>query len=328
MPRKTVQRLRASVIIPAYNAEKTLQACIDGLMQQTRIPDEIIVVDDGSEDRTKTIAEAYSLVTLLSQKNQGPAKARNVGAQNANGDVIVFLDSDCVPEKNWLEELLKPFANEKVVGVQGAYKTRQTSVVAQFDQADIEYRYERMKRAKKLDWIGSYSAAYLRKIFLEEKGFDETFPKASGEDAELSYRLAEKGFVLVFAPNAIVYHTHPAHIIHYLYVKFFRAYWRMRMYIKYPQKVIGDSYTPNNLKYSVVLALLTFFLTAGTIIFPAWGIWAVACVLGFFVLFSCSFSPAKLGIVLWATGFILYFFRSIIFAAGLISGFLDRRVWA
>ena len=327
MVRKKNVLLQASVIIPAYNAQKTLPACIDALLVQSILPNEIILVDDGSTDETKTMAEAYSLVKVISQKNMGPANARNHGARAAKGDVIIFLDSDCVPEKNWVEEMLRPFADEKVAGVQGAYLTRQTSLVARFEQADIEYRYERMKRAKKLDWIGSYSAAYRRKIFLDEKGFDETFPKASGEDAELSYRLAEKGYVLLFAPHAHVYHTHPAEVLHYLRVKYFRAYWRMRMYLKHPEKSVKDSYTPTTLKLSVVLALASVAFAAATFILPVWEYWSVASLIGFFVLYAHSFEPFRPSLSVWVAGLILYFLRSLSFAAGMTAGFLDRRVW-
>ena len=138
MPRKKSVQLDVSVIIPAYNAEKTLPNCLDALLNQSTKPNEIIVVDDGSKDETKTVAESYSLVKVIAQKNQGPAKARNAGARAAKSEIIIFLDSDCVPEKNWVQEMLVPLADEKVAGVQGAYKSKQTSLVARFDQLDIE----------------------------------------------------------------------------------------------------------------------------------------------------------------------------------------------
>jgi glycosyltransferase involved in cell wall biosynthesis len=342
---RTKKALNASIIIPAYNAEKTLPACLDALLNQTTKPSEIIVVDDGSTDKTSTVAKSYSLVNLISQKNKGPANARNNGARVAESEIIIFLDSDCVPEKNWVEEMIKPFENEKVVGVQGAYKTKQESLVARFDQLDIEYRYERMKRAKKLDWIGSYSAAYRRKVFLGEGGFDDSFPKASGEDAELSYRMAEKGHLLIFATNAIVYHTHPEKFWKFLDIEFFRAYWRMRMYIKHPLKAVRDSYTPQGLKISVIfgaglivgaiLSLLAFLFQFHRL--PNVGIF----VLLFFVaglglavggiigvnLFFLSFvyrRDAKVGLL--AT--MMIFFRSIVFGLGVIRGFMDEKVRA
>lgn len=344
MAKKTKQSFpSASIIIPAYNAENHLQACLDALLQQTIHPEEIIVVDDGSTDGTRTIAESFSLVTYLTQKNQGPAKARNAGAKKASGDIILFIDSDCVPEKNWLEEMLKPFEDENVVGVQGAYKTKQKSLTARFDQLDIEYRYERMKKKETIDWIGTYSAAYKRKVFLDARGFDETFPKASGEDSELSYRLAERGMILKFAPTAIVYHTHPDSLIHYLRVKFFRAYWRTRMYVKHPQKSVQDSYTPHVLKINffvgglfllvlayLTLRLLTSDLSRALIVSEMMQLvyfLAVIILIIIIALYDFLLLVARKDVFLVPFAIILTFLRSITFVLGAGFGLLDWRVW-
>lgn len=333
----------ASIVIPAYNAEKHLQACLDALLQQTIHPEEIIVVDDGSTDSTRTIAESFSLVTLLTQKNQGPAKARNAGAKKARGDVVLFIDSDCIAEKNWLEEMLKPFEDENVVGVQGAYKTKQKSLSARFDQLDIEYRYERMKKKDTIDWIGTYSAAYKRKVFMDAKGFDETFPKASGEDSELSYRLAEQGMVLKFAPNAIVYHTHPNSLLHYLRVKYFRAYWRTRMYVKHPQKSVQDSYTPHVLKINffvgglfllvlayLALRLLTSDLSRALIVSEIMQLVYFLIIIFLVIviaLYDFLLLVARKDLVLIPYAILLTFLRSIVFVLGAGFGLLDWRVW-
>jgi len=244
--------VKASVIIPAYNAEKTVRECIQGVLNQTQKDFELIVVDDGSTDNTPKIVESFKKAKLLKQQNGGPAKARNAGAKMAKGDVLVFTDSDCVAEKNWLEGMLKPFSDKSVVGVQGAYKTKQQSAVARFVQYEIEERYDRMKRSSKLDWVGSYSAAYQKKMFLEAGGFDESFPVASGEDPALSYTMAEKG-KLVFNPKAIVYHQHPETVKKYFWVKFHRAYWRTLLYKRFPQKMVLDSFTPQGLKAQIAM---------------------------------------------------------------------------
>ncbi len=254
----------ASVIIPAFNSEKTIGECIAALNEQEfpKKEFEIIVVDDGSTDNTKKIAEMLG-ARVFPQKNSGPAKARNNGARKAKGGILVFTDADCMPEKNWIAEMLEPFSDLEVAGAQGAYRTRQKSIVARFAQMEIEERYERMKRfSGKLDWVGSYSAAYRKKDFLEAGGFDESFPKASGEDPELSYRIAKQGKKLVFNPKAIVYHTHPSTLKKYFWSKFWRAYYRVPMYGKHPDKAIRDSYTTTELKLQIAAQYASWLLLA------------------------------------------------------------------
>ena len=171
---------------------------------------------------------------------------------NKNQPIDVLSVSTKLKEKNWLEEMVKPFSDPKVVAVQGAYKTKQKSEIANFIQLEIEERYVRMKRANHLDWIGSYSAAYKKDIYLKEGGFDSKFEIASGEDSDLSYRLSEKGLKLMFNPKAIVYHAHAESLENYLKKKFGHAYWRVTLYSKHRQKMMKDSYTPQELKLQLI----------------------------------------------------------------------------
>ncbi|MCH7902838.1 glycosyltransferase [archaeon] len=251
--------MKASIIIPAYNNEKTIQECLRACKQQTVKPLEIIVIDDGSTDRTTELAKSENVI-VFSQKNSGPAKARNLGAEKSKGDILIFTDSDCVPEKNWLQEMLSPFKDKEVVGVQGAYKSKQKSIIAKFNQLEIEERYERMKKSKEIDWIGSYSAGYRKKDFQEANGFDESFPKASGEDPELSYKLAKQGKKLAFNPKAIVYHYHPETLFKYLKVKFERAFYRVNLYSKHTDKIVKDSYTTPWIKFQIAAGYAGFVL--------------------------------------------------------------------
>ncbi|HIH15848.1 MAG TPA: glycosyltransferase family 2 protein, partial [Candidatus Diapherotrites archaeon] len=124
--------LQASVIIPVYNGAETIAACIDSALKQDfKSRYEVIVVDDGSTDQTGEIVEGFGRkVKLISQKNRGPAAARNAGARAAKGEFIVFMDDDCQADKNWLAEMLWPFESPEVVGVQGRYKNRQREIVA------------------------------------------------------------------------------------------------------------------------------------------------------------------------------------------------------
>lgn len=321
--------MKASVIIPVFNEEKTIFQTLESLKNQSFKDFETIVVDDGSTDSTKKIVKKFN-IRLISQENKGPAAARNNGARNAGGEIIVFLDADCIASETWLEEMLKPFEDKKVAGVQGAYRSDQKNLVARFTQIEIEDRYDRLEKKKKnLDWIGSYSAAYRKKIFLKENGFDEDFPKASGEDPELSFKIAKTGFKLVFNKNAVVNHIHETSLVKYLKTKFYRAYWRVLLYSKHAGKIVGDSYTPQGLKAQI-------FIVFSALVFSALNIFLFSGKFSSIILFlivvffvtTIPFAFKALGkdffVGIVSPSFI--FFRSIVFGFGLAYG-LVRGLW-
>jgi len=256
-----------SVIIPAYNAEKTINDCLQALLSQSlpKAQYEIILVDDGSTDATADIANPYPII-YYRQENQGPAAARNTGAHQAKGNIILFTDADCVPDYYWIQEMVSPLLSDKgISGVKGAYKTHQKSLTAGFAQAEFEDRFALLKKSTFIDMVDTYSAAFKKDVFLDAGGFDPSFPVANNEDTELSYRLVSKGHLFVFNPNAFVYHTHPDTLKKYLKIKFWRGFWRVIVYARYPGKAVKDSYTPaviklQTLMMALVLALLPLCL--------------------------------------------------------------------
>ncbi len=250
--------IKYSVIVPAYNATNTIEACLKALLHQSidRNEYEVIVVDDGSIDRTSEIVKPFS-IHYFYQKNQGPATARNKGAQEAKGEIILFTDSDCVPENNWIEEMVRPFDDPKVIAIKGAYKTNQKALIARFAQIEFEERFEMLKKTESIDMVDTYSAGYRKSIFHSFGGFDSSFPVANNEDTELSYKMSQAGHKMVFNPDAIVYHlNHPDSIKKYGRLKFWRGYWRMVVYKRYPNKMLKDSYTPQTLKIQILFLFL------------------------------------------------------------------------
>jgi glycosyltransferase involved in cell wall biosynthesis len=251
-----------SVIIPVYNGGRTLPTCLQALQNQTQPPDEIIVVDDGSTDQTAAIATQFG-VKVISQPNAGPAAARNHGAQVARGGILLFTDTDCAPASDWIERLTAPFADPTVVGVKGEYRTHQRELVARFVQQEYQDRYDRMVGQPQIDFVDTYSAAYRREPFLAAGGFDTSFPTASVEDQEFSFRLAEQGHHLVYGPGAIVYHQHDRTLKEYARRKYWIGYWKALVTYRYPAKLVHDSHTPQTLKMQMVLALLGGMLFLG-----------------------------------------------------------------
>ncbi|MBF0318353.1 MAG: glycosyltransferase [Nitrospirae bacterium] len=251
---KTATAIRASVIVPAYNAENTISLCIYALLRQSCPQEmyEIIIIDDGSTDRTGEIAASYP-VRYYRKPNGGPASARNMGAQKAQGGIILFTDSDCAPEESWIEEMLRPFADTNVSAVKGAYRTNQRQLTARFAQVEFEERFDLLRKSESIDMVDTYAAAFRKDVFTGAGGFDESFPVANNEDTDLSYKLSAAGHKMVFNGNAIVYHlNHPASVLRYGRIKFQRGFWRMVVYKRYPGKMVKDTYTPQSLKIQIM----------------------------------------------------------------------------
>jgi cellulose synthase/poly-beta-1,6-N-acetylglucosamine synthase-like glycosyltransferase len=200
------------------------------------------------------VVRRYPGIGLLTQANAGPASARNRGAAAAHGAILVFTDDDCVPMPDWLGAMLEPFQDSQVVGAKGVYRTRQKSLAARFVQIEYEDKYRVMAGFEYIDFVDTYSAAFRRERFLEIQGYDTSFPLACAEDVELSYRMSARGWKMKFAPNAIVYHTHPNTLSSYLKKKYKFAFWRVLAVRKTPSKAVKDSHTPQLMKLQLLFA--------------------------------------------------------------------------
>jgi glycosyltransferase involved in cell wall biosynthesis len=130
---------KISVIIPAYNAEKYLRDAVESVLKQTVPVDEIIVVDDGSTDGTKTVAKEFKeYVTYVYQENKGVAAARNRGLHQSTGHFITFIDADDIWLKNKIELQLQLFKKtpelEMIIGfLQRVYKESNEEFFKIFD---------------------------------------------------------------------------------------------------------------------------------------------------------------------------------------------------
>lgn len=309
-----------SIILPAYNAELTLPACLAALQKQTQPPDEIIVVDDGSQDKTADVARAYG-VQLYQQPHQGPAAARNLGLSQASGDIVLFTDADCEPVPTWAAEMLRPFVDSRVMGVKGSYRTHQSQCVARLAQCEFEERYDRLDRLETIDFIDTNAAAFRMDAIREMGGFDLAFSQAGGEDTDLSYRLVRAGRRLMFNRQAVVYHRHPSTWRAYFRRKISRAYWGVMVYRLHPAKAVRGSYTPQLLKAQIALMALLLGFSGLAFVFPAllWGALAALTCLWFSALpFARRAAREDRALLIAAPFFILA--RSLAFVVGLSIG--------
>lgn len=262
-----------SVIIPCYNAESIILRTLEALDGQSVRNFEVILVDDGSKDETVKVAKSFKpknfKLAVLAEKHAGPAAQRNRGAEKAKGELLLFTDSDCVPDRNWVEEMVKPFSDKNIVGVSGTYRTlNNDKMIARFEGYEIEKRHAKMAKKKYVDFIGSFSAGYRKNIFKKFGGFSSDFKRADAEDPELSFKIAKAGYKMVFNPKAVVAHPHVSTLKKFWKQKFSRGFWRVLLYKKHPEKMKGDSYTGKEVQFSLVflagflLSFAGFFLAA------------------------------------------------------------------
>jgi glycosyltransferase involved in cell wall biosynthesis len=116
------KKLTISVILVTYNRAEMLKDALSSLVGQVRVPDEVVVVDNGSTDHTKEIVRGFEgrlAVKYLFENKRGIPFARNAGVMNSSGDLIVFTDDDCVADKEWLHFLELPFLRDPSIGMVG-----------------------------------------------------------------------------------------------------------------------------------------------------------------------------------------------------------------
>ena len=234
---------KVSIVIPAFNAEKTIAQTIRACQAQdySPVPD-IIVIDDGSTDRTGECVMAHPDVRYARQNNAGPAQARNAGAALAAGDVICFTDADCIPHPDWVRSLMQHFFDLSVGAVMGSYGIANPQKwLARAVYQEIVFRHQRMPLFPKV--FGSYNVAIRRDVFNEAGGFNGEYLHASGEDNDLSYRILSRGYKIFFAKNALVDHHHPETVSKYLREQYRHGFWRFKMYRTHPAMMKGDDYT-------------------------------------------------------------------------------------
>jgi len=251
---------KVSVVIPTYNPGKRILKTIGALKKQS--PYEMIVVDDRSETDTSFLKSIMG-IKFIRCSHGGAAKARNVGIKAAKGEIIAFIDDDCIPSENWLKNITRHFKTPEIGGVGGAYRTENKSLIPWLIGEEIAYRHSKYDRF--IEFIGTYSAAFPKKVLEKVGGFDEDFKHADSEDNDLSYRIRRAGYLLVFEPRAYVYHHHPDTLIKYMKNQMRRAYWRVLLYKKHKSKISGDKYSGIR---DFVQAPIAFFIILFSVLSP------------------------------------------------------------
>ncbi len=206
--------LLISVIVPTYNRKSDLACCLNALENQglSKVDYEVIVVDDGSNDGTSAFLKDFQSNTLLQfsfyiQHNSGPALARNLGIKHAKAELIAFTDDDCVPQEQWLKDLICAFPKDKsCAAIGGIVKRKNNSIISQYIDEYIPYKHIENKGIVYI--LCTANAVFKKSVLTELKGFNPMFTWPGGEDSELSFRINSAGYHMLSINSAIVLHKH------------------------------------------------------------------------------------------------------------------------
>ena len=210
-----------SVVVVAKNEEQNISPCIESILAQNYPRDgyEVIIVDGGSTDRTQEIVRRYP-VGLIVADRAIIGYQRNMGVRNAQGGYVAFTDADCVADREWLRKLVKALED----GESGAVAVGGPNLVF-----DTDPDFARVVGYMQETFAGSGGSAQSRAI--RKAGYVKSIPNCNimyradalksgkyddrlscGDDSDINYRLAKRGYKFLYLPDAVVWHHRPANL--------------------------------------------------------------------------------------------------------------------
>lgn len=195
--------MKVSIIIPAYNEEKVIKNCIASLLEQSYKNQEVIIIDDGSTDKTRDIIKKFP-VKLYQQNHLGAGSARNLGAKHAKGEILVFVDADMIFDHNFVKNLTKPIIEKNEVGTfsKEEYVLNKDNIWSKCWNINKNLPVNRMHPLNYPDKQPVFRAI-LKKEFDRVGGFTSI---GYIDDHTLAEKL---GVMAKVAPNAVFYHLNP-----------------------------------------------------------------------------------------------------------------------
>ncbi|MFX1519416.1 MAG: glycosyltransferase family 2 protein [Promethearchaeota archaeon] len=245
-----------SVIIITYNRCRDLERCLDSIMAQTYSNFETIIVDGGSTDCTFDVIQQYPLKIVQEPKRGGISAARNLGISHSKGDIVVFLDDDAIAEMDWLENLVKPFENEKVAGVSGKVIPIKNNLFNREFAPD----YDQGLDIKETKYFVGCNMAF-RKTAIVEVGLFDPKIRYGHDENELCSRLLNVDYRLIYTPYAVAHHDYVTSFSALLKKKFKLG--KSRAYLE--EKWGYQSDTKKRKIYPILIPILMMILSLGVL---------------------------------------------------------------
>lgn len=249
-----------SIIIPNYNGAATIGKCLEAVYSSRYKNFEVIVVDDCSKDDSVEIIKRFPCRLIQLDKHSGASKARNIGAKNSSGEILFFIDADCLLQEDTLTLINRVFSENKNRIIGGTYTKipYDKNLYSTFQSIFINYSETKHKDAP--DYIATHAMIIDKQTFKDNRGFKEDFPLPILEDVEFSHRLRKAGYKLVINPEILV-----QHIFNFSLSKSLRNALKKSMYwtiysIKNRDLFIDSGTASIELKINVLLYILSLLL--------------------------------------------------------------------
>jgi len=274
----SVCRPTLSVIIPVHNGGTGFRKCLQNLAAANPAPEEVIVVSDGDSDGSWRVAEQFGAQVIRRPTPEGPARARNLGARTAKGDILFFFDADVAIPKDTVGRVAAAFqANPDLAALFGSYDDEpfESNFLSQYKNMFHHYVHQTSKADASTFWSGC--GAIRREVFLAMGGFEENYRRPSIEDIELGYRLRKAGHRIRLLKELQVKHLKRWEILSLLKADFrYRALPWTDLILK-EGRFIDDL----NIDFSSRLSVICTFILPATLLGTFWIPWLLA------ITFAC-----------------------------------------
>lgn len=200
------KKLNATFIATVFNEEATIDSLLISLISQSYVPDEIIIVDGGSTDRTMDILHTYTrlfpkhVTYKILRKKGNRSVGRNYAISRATGEIIAVSDAGCILQKKWFSQIIHPFSDNTIDVVSGYYKPKVESI---FEKALSTYTSVMEDKLTEKFNPSSRSVAFRKRVWKSVGGYPEELDTC--EDMVFVKRMREKGFKFYLEKKAIVY---------------------------------------------------------------------------------------------------------------------------
>lgn len=215
--------MNVSIIIPNYNGEELLKKNLPKVIQAAEeyrdVEVEIIVVDDGSTDASASVIsnlqfQISNLKFIRNEKNLGFSSTVNRGVRDASGEIVILLNTDVAPEKDFIEPLVKHFVDDKVFAIGCLDKSIELGKVVErgrgigkWEKGFLVHARGEVNKTNTL-WVAGGSGAFRKDLWGKLGGFNELYNPFYYEDIDLSYRALKSGYKIYFESKSVVVHEH------------------------------------------------------------------------------------------------------------------------